>query len=68
MPATTIFQAVKAAVDGGAGADFNHPAAEDARRLTQEAGCVWTFTSWSDAMNDIQVMNTLGGVYVEIEY
>jgi hypothetical protein len=48
-----ILTAVRAAVAAGA-VDWEHPAAAEAVRLTGDAGWSWDFTTWREALADIE--------------
>lgn len=63
-PALDVRQSVQVAVDAGAGSDFNAATAADARLATEQAGIVWNFTTWQDALDEIQNTGQLGGVSV----
>jgi len=57
----SILTSLRAAVDGGAGDDWDHPAAATAVRLTGEAGMSWDFVDWADALECAE-SGMLGGV------
>lgn len=44
-----VLEAIDNAIDGGAGDDWDHPAAKEAVRLTEEIGMQWEFSDWADA-------------------
>lgn len=49
-----IRDAMDAAVRGGAGDRWDHPAAARARRLTASEGMSWDFSSWADALEAVR--------------
>ena len=42
--------------------DWDAPAFERARELTERAGCSWDFAGWADTLRTVEAAGVLGGV------
>jgi hypothetical protein len=60
---THIIDAINAGLKaGGDNEDWDAPEFQVVRDLTEEAGCAWDFSSWSDTLATIENHGQLGGV------
>lgn len=66
LAALWLINALRDAVRAGAGDEWDHPAAERARSLSEQMGARWDFSTWQDAL-DCAESGQLGGVTLALE-